>query len=244
MLGRLKTVFSLLYLLVAFCVVGSNTIAQAESSQSNNYELYESYIGTSDLNDSSSTSYQGSSATGYFAVGNSASSGYQIDQGTKTTEFPTLSVIINSGSVGFGNFSSTTPTVTTASFSVLNYTSYGYVVNIVGDPPKNGDYSIAAMATTGPSQIGTDQFGINMVANTSPSNFGANPNNGSFGFGSAATNYASTNQFRYVDGETIAQATKSSGKTDYTISYLINVNSLAPGGIYTCKQTLVATGTY
>ena len=244
MLGRFKSTACILTFVVFFCLFGSTAVSYAESLQSPNFEIYESVVGTSDLNDSSSTSYQSSSATGYFAIGNSASSNYQIDQGTKTTPYPTLSVSVNSASVPFGNFSSTAPTVSTTTFSVLNYTSYGYVVQIVGDPPKNGDYTIAAMSETGSSQIGTDQFGINLVANTSPSSFGAGPNNGQFGFGEIAPNYATTNQFRYVSGETIALAPKSSGKTDYTISYLVNVTGTTPGGIYKCSQTLIATGTY
>jgi hypothetical protein len=74
-------------------------------------------------------------------------------------------------------------------FSVLNYTSYGYVVQIFGDPPTNGTHTIVPMSTTGASQISEEQFGINLVANTVPSSIGANPDNGQFGFGSVESNY-------------------------------------------------------
>lgn len=100
------------------------------------------------------------------------------------------------------------------------------------------------MATNDSSHPGTEQFGINLVANTSPASFGANPNNGDFGFGSVAENYNVANQFRYVSGDTIAKAEKSSGETTYTISYLVNVTGLTPGGSYASNQTLVVTGTY
>jgi hypothetical protein len=85
---------------------------------------------------------------------------------------------------------------------------------------------------------------MNLVANTSPISFGANPDHGQFGFGSASTNYGTANNFRFVNGETIASAPKSSGQTIYTISYLVNVNSLTPGGNYTSSQTLICTGTF
>jgi hypothetical protein len=100
------------------------------------------------------------------------------------------------------------------------------------------------MSTTGPSQAGVEQFGLNLVANTSPVSLGANPNHGQFGVGSAATNYATTNNYRFVSGETIASAPKSSGMTIYTISYIVNVSSLTPGGQYSSNQTVICTGTY
>ena len=72
----------------------------------------------------------------------------------------------------------------------------------------------------------------------------ANPDHGQFGFGSAATNYDTPNFYRYVDGATIASAPKSSGVTIYTLTYLVNVGSLTPGGIYSSNQTLIVIGTY
>jgi hypothetical protein len=92
--------------------------------------------------------------------------------------------------------------------------------------------------------MGIEQFGINLVANTLPISFGANPDNGQFGFGSVASGYNTPNNFRYVNGETIASASKDSGITNYTISYIVNVAPLTAGGTYTANQALVVTGTY
>jgi hypothetical protein len=114
----------------------------------------------------------------------------------------------------------------------------------MGDTLKNGSYSLPPMTTTAASSAGTEQFGMNLVANTSPSNVGSNPIYDVFGIGTVAGNYSTPNQFRYVSGETIASADKSSGKTTYTITYLANVQSLTPGGQYHTDQTLVVTGTY
>ena len=104
------------------------------------------------------------------------------------------------------------------------------------------------MGANGSSQPGTEQFGINLVANTVPSSLGANPNNGTppddFGFGEAAPNYDTPNSYRFVSGDTVAFAPKESGETEYTISYLANVAALTPGGIYKTNQTLIVTGTY
>lgn len=240
-------VFGWLFLAAIFAgVILMTNFAYAEDSMISpgGLRFDESSVGSDSTLDSSSNNYQVMNATGDLVVGDSSSSNYNISAGSVTTNDPTLSFIINSGAASFGSFSTANPTVTTTNFSVINYTSWGYVVQIVGEPPTDGAHTIAAMDETESSIAGTEQFGINLVANTTPSNFGANPNNGNFGFGVAATNYNISDKFRYVSGETIAMAPKSSGKTDYTISYLVNVNSLTPGGQYTSDQTIIVTGTY
>jgi len=226
------------------CLISLTTSAAAESLQSPNYRLEESTLGAGGLNQSNSASYQGSSSVGDVGSGDAASANYQIKQGSQTTNDPTLSFTINNGTANLGDFSPATATTTTSSFSVANYTSYGYAVQVIGDPPKNGNHTIAAMSSTDTSHTGTEQFGINLVANTSPSSVGANPDHGQFGEGTAAPNYATSNSFRYVPGETIATSPKSSGVTQYTITYLVNVGSLTPGGKYTSNQAIVVTGTY
>lgn len=233
-----------LLLVLAFCIVNKTPAVHAESLQSPNYRFDESVVGGGGLNQSNSANYQGSSAIGDTAVGNSASNNYQTEAGSKTTHDPTLSFTMGSGNVNFANFTASAASVTTATFSVSNYTSYGYIVQIAGNPPSNGNHTLDAMTATGSSQSGIEQFGINLVANTLPVSVGANPNNGQFGHGLAAPNYGTSNQYRYVSGETIASAPKSSGETIYTLSYLINVASLTPGGQYTSNQTLIITGTY
>lgn len=233
-----------LCLFVALCVTWQPNRVVALPTQSTNYKFDESSVGSGDLIQSSSANYKSTNATGDIAVGNASSANYQIDTGTKTTNDPSLSFAITNGGINFSDFSASTATVTTANFTISNYTSYGYVVQVVGNAPSSSGHTLPAMTTTGPSVAGTEQFGINLVANTLPSSVGSNPNNGQFGFGAAATSYATSNQYRYVSGETIASAPKSSGVTTYTISYLINVAGLTPGGKYTSDQTLIVTGTY
>lgn len=153
---------------------------------------------------------------------------------------------MNTSSLNFGSLSTSVATTATATFSVLNYTSYGYVVQIVGNTPSSGGHNLTAMAANAASSPGTEQFGINLVDNSSP-NVGADPAqvpNSSFSYGEAASNYDTANSFRYVNGETIALAPESSGQTDYTISYLVNVATTTAGGTYTGSQTIVCTGTY
>lgn len=233
-----------LFFVLAVSIAFQTPTAYADPLQSANYRFDESVVGASGLMQSNSANYQGSNSVGDLATGSAASANYQIKPGSQTTNDPALSFSINSSAVNFGSFTASNATVTTANFSVSNYTSYGYVVQVIGNAPTNGSHTLPAMTTTGPSQAGIEQFGINLVANTLPSSVGVNPDNGQFGFGVAATNYGTSNQYRYVSGETIASAPKSSGVTTYTISYLVNVAGLTPGGQYTSNQTIIVTGTY
>jgi len=243
MFKRLVAGITILGFLVCFIISQPLTVF-AETLQSTNFKIDESSVGIDDQGQSSSTNYKTDTATGALSVGNSTSGNFQIDNGTKTSSDPTLSFAIGGAGVDFGNFSAGTATTGTATFSVSNYTSYGYVAQIVGKAPNNVNHTINAMATSAASQTGKDQFGINLVANTLPRSLGSNPDTGQFGFGSTAPNYAVPNQYRYVSGETIAQSVKSSGITNYTISYLVNVADMTPGGKYTCDQTIIVTGTY
>ncbi len=222
--------------------------AHASVPASSNYRFDETSIGLTNSLESSSANFRDQSSAGGAAVGGSSSTNFQTVAGPNTSRDPNLTFTINSASANFGKFSPASTSTASTMFSVINYTSFGYVVQIAGKPPTYAGNEIDSMSATAPSQPGTEQFGVNLVANTSPVSFGANPQNGTapndFGFGQAAPNYATPNQFRYVAGETIAQAPKSSGKTDYTISYIVNVSSLTAGGVYGSDQVLIVTGTY
>lgn len=230
--------------ILVLCFINLMPMVKAEPLASPNYRFDESTLGSGGFIQSSSDNYRATGATGGLSVGDTSSSNYNVSTGTVTSPDPTLSFAITKADATFGRFSANTPTTATASFSVKNYTSYGYVVQIIGAPPKYGGHTITAMNETGASVTGTEQFGINLVKNTTPVAAGADPDNGEFGHGEAAPNYATPGSFRYVSGETIAYAPKSSGETIYTLTYLVNVAPLTPGGKYTSNQSLVVTGTY
>ena len=235
-----------LLIIVLVTIASLATPAWADNTplQSAHYKFNESVVGGSGLDQESSNSYQLGELIGDIGVGNSTSSNFQLNAGFDTTDDPALTFIVDNSAINFPDFSATAASVTTSTFEVIDYTSYGYIVQIYGSPPTNGSHVITPMSTTGVSQAGVEQFGINLVANTSPVAVGANPDNGQFGIGEASSNYNTPNNYRYVSGETVADGPKSSGNTIYTLSYLVNVAGLTPGGQYVSHQTLVCTGTY
>lgn len=214
---------------------------------STSYCSEEQFFGTGGELDASSSSYRSKQALGETGVGNSSSSNYQANAGFNTTDTPYLEFVVNNANLNLGVLSTATTATGTATFYVRSYLASGYVVLTQSQPPINGTYVMSGMSSAAASAVGTEQFGINLVANTSPSSFGADavqvPDN-TFSFGAAATGYNTPNLYKYVQGDVIAQSTKSSGQTTYTISYILNISTTTAGGTYTMNHDLVAVGTY
>lgn len=224
--------------------------AVAQQSFSNSYGADEVFMGPGGSNDVSSSNYTGRASIGDAALtsgntGNGSSTNNQTYSGNTTTANPELEVTLSAASLDMGVFSPNAPGTGTATFSVRTYLASGYVVYTIGNPPTSSSgRQLAPMTTGGTSSPGTEQFGINLVANTTPA-IGSNLSQGEFGVGYVATNYATANNFRYNTGEVIARADSSSGLTTYTISYLININpATTPAGRYIFTQSIVVTSTY
>ena len=104
------------------------------------------------------------------------------------------------------------------------------------------------MTTAAAFDSGTEQFGMNLVANTAPVAQGADPvtqPDSTFAYGEAATGYGTADTYQYNAGDIIARSiTRGWGQTDFTISYLMNVTSITSAGQYTMEQDLVITATY
>lgn len=222
-------------------------IAFAQSS-STNYQIEESYIGPGGQLDSSSASYEARASLGDTGVGYSSSTNFGLWAGYTTTTDPFIELVVAPASIDLGVLDTASASYTSGTFYVRTYLASGYVVTTASDPPQtNGPTYLAAMTSGGTSSPGTEQFGINLVANTSPGTFGADPvqvPDGTFSYGYAATGYDTANNFRYNKGDVIAQSDSSSSRTDYTISYLYNISDLTVGGQYTLNHSVVATSTY
>lgn len=215
---------------------------------SSHYQIQEDFVGGGGGTNAASSGFQASDSLGGGAgVGDAAATSQKIQTGATTTNDPSLSFVVNTPTVALGTLTTGATQTSTATFSVLNYTSYGYSVSVIGSPPSNGAHTLSAPSSPVASATGTEQFGINLAANTLPTNFGAAPSqvpNTTFSFGAAASGYNTANVYKYVSGNTIALAAKSSGQTTYTISYIANISIGTQGGSYSGNQTLVVVGTY
>jgi hypothetical protein len=219
----------------------------AAQSSSSNYQVNEVFFGSGGELSACSTSYCSKQSLGETSSGNTASNNFQAQAGFNTDRQPYIEFIVSNTNIDLGELKSTITKTATASFSVKSYLSHGYVVVNASDPPSNNSYTMQPMALPAASVVGTEQFGINLVANTSPGTFGADPvkvPDNTFSYGQVAGDYAVANLFKYSKGETVAFSDKSTSETQFTVSYLFNVSNITPGGTYVLRHVLVATGTF
>lgn len=269
-------------MVVVALVTGLQGVAVAApedpSMSSAGYRLNESDVGATGDFSGASGGYRfepgvddGGSSLGESAVGDSSSANYQTGGGFNTTAQPGLAMCVGTSgtscstltgsSIDFGDLSTSVASTAIAKFAVKNYTSYGYVVTVIGSPPSNSGHALAGMGTqsansTGctpvcASQVGVEQFGMNMRLNGSPVTVGADPvaiPSTVFSLDDPnviiPTPYRTVDEYRYFSGDTVASAPRSSGETLYTATFIANMSNVTPGGKYTGALEFLATGTY
>lgn len=243
---KLRQLTPFLITLCSFIVLLAGAKVYAQST-STGYSINEYNFGIGAENDLNSASYKAQGSAGALGVGDTSSSNYLAQTGSLTPREEFLEMVVNVATINLGTLTTSSASTGTGTFYIRAYTSSGYYVQTISPTPTNGSKALAAMASAAASSPGTEQFGINLVANTSPATFGANPApapDGTFGYGAAATGYSTTNQFKYNIGDTIATAPKGIGRTDFTISYIANISPISAGGDYTAQHILVVVATY
>ncbi|MBA3679552.1 hypothetical protein H0W80_05225 [Candidatus Saccharibacteria bacterium] len=148
-------------------------------------------------------------------------------------------------SVALGTLTPSTSGTGTSQVGVTTNASSGYVITYNGVLPTSGANTIASIGAgaTSPAQ-GTSQFGMNLVANTVPTTFGATVAGAGSAVPVAAVN--TTNQYSYTAGaatNVVSQGT-ADGFRFFTVSYLANVSGTQAPGTYTTTLTYVCTATF
>ncbi|MBP9761697.1 hypothetical protein KBD11_01360 [Candidatus Saccharibacteria bacterium] len=224
----------------------------AQQSSSPSYKVNEVFFGTGGTDtclewaQNAGKTYCAKQSIGELTIGNTQGGQFQAQAGFNTDRTPWIEVAVSKSSVDLGVVRTSTTGSDFASFSVKSYLASGYVVQIVGPTPTYDGYAIAGLAVPTASTQNTEQFGINLRLNTTPL-IGAEPvqiPDSSFSFGTYGPGYGTVDNYKYVSGDVIAQSTKSSGYTNYTIAYIMNVGGLTPAGEYRADQSIVATATF
>lgn len=217
----------------------------APDSSSDNYGVTNTFFGAGGQ-DACSDNFCSHQTLGDTAVGESSSANWGVVAGSQTTHEAILEVEIDGITNNLGILSEDTTATATNTLSVRSYLSSGYVVQLVGTPPKINAHTLTNLSVPTASQAGTEQFGVNMRQNTSPS-VGAEavqfPDE-TFAYGLAAPNYGTQNLFAYNDKDIIAQSDQASGRTDYTLSIIVNISPNTPAGLYTTKLHAVVVPMY
>ncbi len=212
-----------------------------------NYEVNEYFFGAGGDIDVSSTNYAARASIGDLGVGKVTSTNYRAFGGFSTTDIEVLEMEVTAATIDFGTLDTYSTATGNGTFNVRNYISEGYTVETMSDSLMYGTEEIDPMTTAAASSASTEQFGMNLVANTSPTTFGAVPSqvpDSTFSFGAAATGYDSPNTYKYQKYDIVAESAKSTGQTDYTISYIVNVSANTPAGTYNQNHNLVVVATF
>lgn len=222
-------------LFVAAPVLNGEVFAQ---SSSNNYQMVETQFGNTSSNETCSSQYCAS-----VSIGNDSKT-----SAVSTPEFgevnysePLLEMIVVPGDSNLGELTTETTGSKVMQVRIRNYMTGGYRLQILGDAPKYGNRTLSTLTTPTNSIPGTEQFGINVVANTTPAK-GANPTvqpGGGDATGLVMDNYKIQNKFMYVSGQTIAETQVNSGGADYTVTMIVNISNTTPAGRYSSDFSAV-----
>lgn len=233
-------------LLAVFIPLGIGGTAVAVTSSSSHYKVTETQFTSGTTVQSCSGSYCAKVSIGDAAVGDAANTSNVAQFGSITNSDPLLEVIVTAGQSNLGTLTTETTATKTTTVKIRNYLSGGYVLQIVGAPPKFNGHTLDTSDTPVQSVPGTEQFGINAVANTNPI-VGANlvqvPSD-QVSFGAVYDNYKNPNLFMFTSGDNVAHSTSSSGETDYTISMIVNISSGTPAGHYSGDFAAVVIPVY
>lgn len=240
------------YVLVALVVALITPLkATAQIPSSSNYSVPESgFTSGSEIN-ANSESFNARASIGDLGIGQSESGSFIGFGGFITPDEEYVELNIPITVIDMGVLEPGTPGTGVATFSARTYLNNQYVIVTPRDPPTSeSGYIIDAMTSATTFNASAEQFGLNLVANTSPVVQGAEPSrqpldNGTFAFGEAAPGYNTANNYQYNPGDIIARSvTRGYGETEYTISYMLNILSTTPAGLYRMEQDLVITATF
>jgi len=219
--------------IIASGVVFGGRVALAQTLTSPNYQMTETQLGSGSTTASCSGHYCARVSIGSW--GNEQSMlGPTASFDNIPGSDPLLELIVDAGESNLGDLSTELTGKKTAIIRIRHYNSGGYQLQLIGDPPKFEGRSLNALTTPTPARAGTEQFGVNIATNTAPV-VGIDPVQlpaGSSVFGVVADDYKTPNYFKYVSGDVIARSTTESGRTDYTVSMIVNISSSTPPGHY------------
>lgn len=229
------------------------SVVFADSSESTNYRVDQTFFGSGGVLDANSANYSSRQTLGELGVGLSESASFRAYAGFNTTDEPYIEFYVDEDTIDIGTLELGEEKTTNGSFYVRAWQSSGYVVQTVADPPTNTEtgYQLSPLTAGGTNSPGTEQFGINLVLNDEfcgvGCDLGANPQqvpDATYSFGQASVGYDTDGTFRYNVGENIAESAESTSITVYTLSYLYNVSATTPSGKYEFYHNMVATATY
>lgn len=120
--------------------------------------------------------------------------------------------------------------------------SGGFAITANGNPMSAGTSVIDSPVVPTESTLGTNQFGINLVANNAPV-VGGDPE-GTWTNAIPAPGYGEPNHYKYTSGDVVAYSPNVSLMKKFTVSYIVNSREDLRAGVYTTTITYIASGRF
>jgi hypothetical protein len=141
-----------------------------------------------------------------------------------------------------GDLSPTRPLYAQSEMAAGTNAPGGFAITVNGTTMQAGTNTIKRMDVPAPSRPGTQQFGLNLRANTDPQ-IGAD-------FYSpwpstlVPSDYNTPNQYKFKNGDLVATSTDVALSSHYTVSYIVNAPDDLKAGIYTTTLTYICSGRF
>ena len=187
------------------------------------------------------TTYTGDDyATGAVDAGNVATS----TAGLVTVDAlvdESLTFTLGDQNVDLGTLTNATTGSGTSTMVASTNAQGGYTIDVNGTTLTSGSDTITALAAQTASTQDTEQFGINLKANTTPSVGSEVSGSGS---GAASASYGTADQFRFASGETVASTGSPTNSNTFTVSYIANIAGVTEPGAYQALLNYVMTANF
>jgi len=120
--------------------------------------------------------------------------------------------------------------------------SGGFAITANGTPMSAGTSVIDSPQVPTESIQGSNQFGLNLVANSEPS-VGNDPE-GIWANAIPSPDYSVSNRYKYVPGDVVAYSPNVSLMKKFTVSYIVNSSKDLRAGVYSTTITYIASGRF
>lgn len=118
----------------------------------------------------------------------------------------------------------------------------GFAITANGGSLAAGTNVINSLENPTASIPGTNQFGINLVANSEPA-IGNDPE-GDWANALPSPDYGEANKYKYVSGDVVASSPNVSLMKKFTVSYIVNASPQLRAGVYSTTINFIASGRF
>jgi hypothetical protein len=229
----------------AVIIFGGTQAVKAETLESPNYKVIDTQFGSGTTVHGCSDQYCARVSIGNIE-GTAPAPPSTAEFSEEEGKDPFIEVIIEAGESNLGVLTTEQTATNTALIKIRNHLSDGYALQVLGDPPKFDGHVLKTPSVPTASVPGTEQFAINLAKNTTP-DFGKAPTQVPSTQPMLATvdeRYGMPDLFMYKSGDVIAQNGHDSGRTDYTISMIVNIANSTPAGKYAGDFSVLVVPAY